>query len=159
MVAEVAARLHGEDAKQDASLEPAEAELAARLEEALAGQGEVAGALREPVASVQRGVDAVGEVVEAAARDEGLLPGVEAGFAGLGEQFGEFAFMVDDVHTAVWEIEKSLRQQQAVLRVEQERAHEHRLTLARLLEAVERREPAAAGPEGAASGGGHAWAG
>src|ERR1035438_9417293 len=135
-----------------------EAELTVRLEEALDGAGDPAVALREAVAALLRGVDAVGAVVEAAtARDRELLPAVVEGFAGLGEQFGEFAFVVDDVRRSVWEIEGALRQQQAVLRVEQERAREHDLTLLRVLEAVERGR--AAGSERAKGGEDPVWAG
>jgi WD domain, G-beta repeat len=151
-------RLRGDGA--ETSQAAVEAELAARLEEALEGAGESAQALREAVAALLRGVDAVGAVVEAAAaRDRELLPVVVEGFAGLGERFGEFAFVIDDVRRAVWEIEGSLRQQQAVSRVEQERAREHGLTLLRVLEAVERGGVNAAGPEGVVGRGDPVWSG
>jgi hypothetical protein len=137
-----------------------EAELATRLEEALQGQGESASALRETVAAVLRGVDAVGALMEAAAaRDQDLLPTVVEGFADLGERFGEFEFVVGDVRRAVWAIEGSLRQQQAAWRIEQERAREHGLTLLRVLEAVERGEAGAAGPGGVAGARDPAWSG
>ena len=91
-----------------------EKELAKRLEEVLVAKGQSASALREAIAAVLRSVDAVGDAVEAAAvRYENLLQAMVEGFAGLGEQFGEFTFVIDDVQRAVWKIEGSLRQQQA----------------------------------------------
>jgi WD40 repeat protein len=137
-----------------------EVELAARLEEALKRQGDSASALREALAAVLRGVDAVGAVVEtAAASDRSLLPAMFEGIKGLGEQFSEFAFVIDDVRRVVWAIEESQRQQQAVLRVEQERAREQSLRLLRVLEAVERKEVRAAGPGVAQDGVDPMWSG
>jgi hypothetical protein len=137
VVKEAVERLRGNgEAVSPASVE---AELAKRLDEALSAQGESASALREAVAAVLRSADAVSAAVEAAAaREESLLHAVVEGFTGLGGQFSEFTFVVDDVRRAVWKIEGSLRQQQAVWRVEQERVRQHDLTLLRVLEAVER---------------------
>ena len=72
------------------------------------------------------------------------------GFAGLGEQFDEFAFVVNDVRRLMWE-------QQAILRVQQERSREHLLMsreqglmLSRVLEAVQRGEMSTLRPGDAA---------
>ena len=112
------------------------------------------------MAAVLRSVDAAGATVEAAAvHNESLLLVVIEGFAGLGEQFSEFAFVIDDTRRAVWELEDSLRRQQAVWRVEQERARQHDLTLLRVLEAVERQGGNRTSPKSAGFGGDPAWSG
>ena len=136
-----------------------ESALAARLEELLGNQGESAEALREAVAAVLHGVDAVNTLVEAAARDQSLLPVVMKGFTGIGERFNEFEFIVKDVRQAVWEIEASLRQQQAFLRSEHERAREHSLTLLQVLEAIEREGAGVARSHGKAANGDSLWSG
>jgi WD40 repeat protein len=142
------------------SEESIEAELAARLEEALEAQGEAASSLREAVAAVLQTVNAVSAVMEAAAaHEQELLPVIVEGFTGLGEQFTEFAFVIGDMRRVLGEIEGSLRQQQSALRVEQERAREHALTLLRVLEAVDRKAVTAADLESAAADGSSLWRG
>ena len=81
----------------EVSPESVEAELAARLKEALERGGEEAAALRREVAAVLRSADAPGALLEAADQDSDLLPTVMEALAGLADQFGDVAFMVDDL--------------------------------------------------------------
>jgi WD40 repeat protein len=158
VITRVADRLRADGKKL--SQASVEAGLAAGLAQALEGGGEPASAMREAIAAVLRRVGAVGALVEeAVARDRELLPAVVEGFAGLAEQFSEFAFAADDVRHAAWEIEEALRQQQAGLRAEQERARENALALQRVLEAVERGRGSAGGARDAGSGRDSAWPG
>jgi Novel STAND NTPase 1 len=135
---------------KEVSQELVEAELTAKLEEALQQGGESAAALRGAIASILREADAPTALMEATERDSALLPVVMEGLAALGEQFSEFAFMVDDVRHIVREIDSVLLEQQAVLRVEQERTREQSLMLLRVLEIVEhsRATPAGLGATG-----------
>jgi Novel STAND NTPase 1 len=115
-----------------------ENELALRLEEALASQENSASALREAVAALLRGVDAVAAVREATeARDEGLVLLVAEGFAGLDERFSEFTPVIEDIRRALWDLQESAQQQQAVMRVEQERARQDSLTLLQVREVLQ----------------------
>ena len=81
--------------------------------------------LREAVAALLHELDAVAVMLaEAADMDQDLLRLVGEGFAGLGEQFSEFAFAVSDERQALWKIEEGLRLEQASRRAEQERARD-----------------------------------
>ena len=106
------------------------AALAESLSKALEAPGDKTIELRSAVAELLRGVDAVSmAVTEIAGRDLDLLPLLIQGFAVLGDQFGEFAFIVEEVQRGVWAIEASLRQQQSMLRVQEERAREDSLDI------------------------------
>jgi WD40 repeat protein len=121
-----------------------EAGLAAALEDALAEGSELAPALREATAALLRGTDAAGALVElAAAQDRNLVPAVMADLAGLGEQFGEFAFVATDIRRSTWRIEEAIRRQHEDLRIQQERSREQALTLQQILSVVERDQPGA----------------
>ena len=125
---------------EEVSADSIEVGLALRLEEALQERGESASALREEVAALLHELDAVAVMLaEAADLDQDLLQLVGEGFAGLGEQFSEFAFAVNDERQALWRIEEELRLEQASRRADQERARETSLTLLRLLEIVEKK--------------------
>ena len=143
---------------KEISKESVESELATRLEAALEREGDAAAALRETVAGILRIADATAALLEAAEHDRRLLTLVMDGLVGLGKEFGEFAFAVDDVRRTVWAVERTLRQQQVVLRAEQERAREDGLTLLRVLAAVERSKGISPRP-GVQLGGDGAWPG
>jgi hypothetical protein len=124
-----------------------ESELALRLEEALASQGKSASALRETVAALLRGVDAVEAVREATEeRHESLMLLVAEGFAGLDERFSEFTPVIEDIRRALWDLQESGQQQQAVMRVEQERARQDSLTLLQVREMLQHWGSSAAEP-------------
>ena len=131
-----------------------EGELALRLEEALASQGNSASALREAVAALLQGVDAVAAVREATeAGDQNLVLLVAEGFAGLDERFNEFTPVIEDIRRALWDLQESARQQQAVTRIEQERGRQDSLMLLQVRQTLERwvtsaaRPPEVVGPE------------
>jgi hypothetical protein len=144
---------------EDLSQESVEAALAESLMEKLEAGGETALALREATGALLRGVDAVGALMEVATRDRAVLPLVAEGFAGLGERFSEFGFVIDDVRRAVWQIEVSLRQQQASLRIEQERSREQALMLMRVLESANRSEAGGTLPREVGGGRDLVWSG
>jgi hypothetical protein len=124
-----------------------ENELALELEEALASQGDSASALREAVAALLRGVDAIAAVKEAsAARDQNLMLAVAEGFAGLDERFSEFTPVIEDVRRALWDLQESARQQEADRRVERERAREDSLTLLQVREMLQHWGTSASAP-------------
>ena len=126
-------------AGKDVSRASVETELARALENALAGEGNIAAALRGAVASLLREIDAVGSLVEAAAAgDQALLPPVVKGITALGQQFSEFAFVADDLRRLVWDMGEELRGQQAVMRVAHEQNRTRDLLLQRMLEVIER---------------------
>jgi WD40 repeat protein len=138
-------RLHGDG--KEFSQASVEKELALELEEALVGQRGSASALREAVAALLRGVDAIAAVSEAgAARDQSLVLAVAEGFAGLDKRFSEFAPVVDDIQRVLWNLQESARQQEADRRVERERAREDSLTLVQVRDMLVRWGPPAAGP-------------
>ena len=136
VITDVADRLRRDG--KEVSQASVENDLALKLEEALASQGDSASALREAVAALLRGVDAMAAVEEAsAARDQNLMLVVAEGFAGLDEQFSEFAPVIEDVRRALWDLQESARQQEADRRVERERAREDSLTLLQVREMLQ----------------------
>ena len=158
LVTGVVDRLRGNG--KEISQASVESELALRLEEALASQGNSASALREAVAALLRGVDAVAAVREATeARDESLILLVAEGFAGLDERFSEFTPVIEDIQRALWGLQESAQRQQAVTRVEQERARQDSLMLLQVREMLERWGASAAGPADAIGGEDPMWSG
>ena len=131
---------HLRESGEEVSESSIEERLSTRLEQVLQNQDESAPALRKAVAALLHEMDAVAVMLAAAADiDQELLRLIGEGFAGLGEQFSEFAFAVNDEREALWQIEEELRLEQASRRAEQERARETSLILLRLLEAVEKK--------------------
>lgn len=101
-------RLRGDD--KETSESSVEAELTAQLQQTLNGAGNSALALREAAAHLLQQGAVVTAVVEDLARsDQQLLLTVAEGFAGLGEQFDEFAFAATDTRAALQEVRESLR--------------------------------------------------
>lgn len=121
-------RLRGDDKQTSES--SVEAELTAQLHQALNGAGNSALALREAAAHLLQQGAVVTAVVEDLARsDQQLLLTVAEGFAGLGEQFDEFAFAAADTRAALLEVRESLRGLLA-------RAQEDSVRLLHVLEAL-----------------------
>ena len=145
VVTGVVDRLRGDG--KEVSQASVEKELALKLEEALVGQRDSASELREAISALLRGVDAIGAVGEAgAARDQNLMLTVAEGFAGLDEQFSEFAPVIDDIRRALWDLQESARQQEADRRLERERAREDSLTLVQVRGMLQRWRVPATGP-------------
>jgi hypothetical protein len=131
---------HLRESGEEVSENSIEERLSTRLEQVLENQDESAPALRKAVAALLHEMDAVAVMLAAAADlDQELLRLIGEGFAGLGEQFTEFSFAVNDEREALWQIEEELRLEQASRRAEQERDRETSLILLRLLEAVEKK--------------------
>jgi WD40 repeat protein len=137
------------DSGREPSQESVEAEVAVRLDKALMARD--GSSLREAVAAILRAADVAGAIVEVAGREQNLLAVVRKGFAGLGEQFGEFVPLVDDVRRSVWQMEERALEDYAIRRAQLEQGREQRMLLSQVLEAIEDagRVPAAASGEAA----------
>ena len=140
----------GEGGRDDGQPVPAGAALqeaiAAGLEAALSDSGANGQALRAAVAAIVRESGVVSALVDAVAQgDEQVRVGLAEGLAQVGEQFGEFAFLVSEVRSGVWGLEARMRAQAADRRAETERSRQDSLLLARVLETLDRPAAAAGG--------------
>ncbi|WP_160150754.1 nSTAND1 domain-containing NTPase [Nonomuraea solani] len=99
--------------------EDVEAELVRRIQEALESGGERAAGLRTEIAGMLREYGLAGAAIEAAVQsgDRDLQAALAEGLAGLGAEFGEFAFVLSDVDDRLRLIRESVDQQRAELQV------------------------------------------
>ncbi|SEG87923.1 WD40 repeat [Thermomonospora echinospora] len=88
--------------RPDASQDEIAEEIQRRIEELLAEGGDRAASLRSDIARVLQGVGSMGELLgEALSDQEEARQRLLAGLAALGEEFGEFRFLLQDVTDAL----------------------------------------------------------
>jgi hypothetical protein len=145
-------KLCGDGEGQEPGEEQAGEVLAARLERVLVGADASGAALRETASGLLRELDALHILLEHTAGDDrDTQLAVVAALADLGSQFGEFAFVAEDVRRVLWDIDAQLHRQRQQLRAQGERSREQSMVLSQVLEAVTR------GPRG--EPGSSAWRG
>ena len=137
VVSDAVNRLRGDG--KEVSQDSVENELTQRLEKELASEADSASSLREAVAALLRGVDAMAAVREGAAQDQNLMQAIGEGFAALDQRFSEFTPLIDDVKQTTWEIQQTLLRQEADSRIDREQAREDSLRLVHVLDILERR--------------------
>ena len=116
-----------------------EKELILKLEEELGARGNSAAKLREAVAALIRGIDAIAAMNEAGAvRDHSLMLAMAEGFTELDERFSEFTPVVEDMRQVLWDLQEAARQQDAHRRVELARAREDSLMLLQMRDLLQR---------------------
>ncbi len=104
---------------REGTREEAEDEIQDRIVQTLAGGGPAAEELRADLAAVLRATDAAGTALSEAVElgDRGLQSHLTKGFAELGRDFGEFAFLLEEISAALATIQRGI----------DERGAEHRL--------------------------------